>query len=151
LTQTSSQPSRRRTAWHEAGHAVVAWVQDFTVVSVSIRPAEDGSFGRSVHSPVVDCSIQSERVRDNIVAMGCWAAELASGEAGDTTYDSGDVTCLLSRTPEELWKIELGWAEQEAERIVRSNIHRVERLATVLLERTELTDAAEIKAVIEGG
>jgi ATP-dependent Zn protease len=144
------EPSRRRTAWHEAGHAVVAWAQNFTVVLVSIRPAEDGSFGRLTHGPAGDCTIPSERERENIVAMGGWAAEHASGEAVDTTYDGGDVACLLSRAPEGRVEIELGWAEQEAERIVRSNLDRVERLAAALLERAELTDAAEIKAIIEG-
>jgi ATP-dependent Zn protease len=43
-------PSLKRTAWHEAGHAVVAWDQGFTVVLVSIRP-EGESYGRSTHTP----------------------------------------------------------------------------------------------------
>jgi ATP-dependent Zn protease len=149
----SKRPSLRRTAWHEAGHAVVAWAQRLTVVLVSIRP--DGkSFGRSTHTPAGDCTIDSERERENIVAMGGWAAELASGEASDgVTYDSGDMNCLLSRVDQfapSRVNIELGWAEDEAHRIVSENIDRIKRLADVLLERTELSDAAEIKAVIEG-
>jgi ATP-dependent Zn protease len=142
-------PSRRRTAWHEAGHAVVAWDQGFAVVLVSIRRVGN-SFGRSTHTPAADCSIDSERHRENIVAMGGWAAEQASGEAGDRTYDDDDLQCLANRSPEDRLTIELGWAEQEAARIVRSNLDRVERLAGVLLERTELSDAAEIKAIVEG-
>lgn len=75
--------SLRRTAWHEAGHAVVAWDQGFTVVLVSVRPEEGESFGRSTHKPAGDCAIPLERQRESIVAMGGWAAELASGEASD--------------------------------------------------------------------
>jgi hypothetical protein len=78
---------------------VVAWDQGFTVVLVSIRP-EGRSFGRSRHTPAVDCSILLERQRENIVAMGGWAAEHASGEAGDMTYDDGDLECVLNRIPE---------------------------------------------------
>jgi ATP-dependent Zn protease len=77
-------PTLRQTAWHEAGHAVVAWDQGFTVTLVSIRP-EGGSLGRSQHTPMGDCAIPSERQRENIVAMAGWAAELQSGEAGDAT------------------------------------------------------------------
>jgi Peptidase family M41 len=147
------KPSLRRTAWHEAGHTVVAWDQGRTVVLVSI--ISDGhSLGRSTHTPAGDCSIDSERERENIVAMGGWAAELASGEASDgVPYDSGDMSCVLSRIDQfapSRAKIELGWAEDEAHRIVCANLDRVQRLADVLLERTELSDPAEIKAIIEG-
>ena len=36
--RVSDKPSLKRTAWHEAGHAVVAWEQGLTVTHVSIRP-----------------------------------------------------------------------------------------------------------------
>jgi ATP-dependent Zn protease len=145
-------PTLRRIAWHEAGHAVVAADQGFTVVSVSIRPVGK-SPGRCTTAPAGDPSVQDERIRENIVAMGGWAAEHASGEANDgITYDSADMTFLLSRVHQYApmsVRVELGWAEQEAERIVRENMARVERLAAVLLERTELTDADEIRSIIE--
>jgi hypothetical protein len=121
-----------------------------TVVLVSIRPDGNG-FGRSTHTPAGDCTIAAERERENIVAMAGWAAELASGEAGDgVTYDSGDLGWVLSRIPDVRVPIELGRAEDEAQRIVRANLERIERLAGVLLERTEISDAAEIKSIIEG-
>jgi ATP-dependent Zn protease len=78
----TTAPSLRRTAWHEAGHAVTAWDQVFIVVLVSVKP-EGENFSRSTHTPAGNCSIQSEHQRKNIVAMGGWAAELASGEAED--------------------------------------------------------------------
>jgi hypothetical protein len=109
---------------------VVAWDQGFTVVLVSIRP-EGESFGRSTHTPKRSCAIALERQRESIVAMGGWAAEHASGEAGDRTYDGGDLSWVLSsiaaHAPTQV-AAELGWAESEAERIVRANIERVERL-----------------------
>jgi ATP-dependent Zn protease len=145
-------PTLLQTAWHEAGHAVVAWDRGFTVTLVSIRRIGD-SYGRCQHAPAGDCAVPSERERENIVAMAGWAAELASGEANGDTYDSSDLSWVLiqleQHAPPSQIRIELGWAEQEADRIVRENIERVERLAGVLMERTELTDLDEIRAIIE--
>ena|ERR1700722_3888684 len=142
-------PTLRRTAWHEAGHAVVAWECGLTVVLVSIRP-DDNSFGRATHTPLGDYTIDAERQRENIVAMGGWAGENASGEADDGhTYDGADLQWILDHSSAERRVIELGWAEQEADRIVRANLARVERLAAVLMEQTELTNADEIRAIIE--
>jgi hypothetical protein len=92
-------PTPRQTAWHEAGHAVAAWDQGFSVTLVSIQP-EGESFGRSQHTPAADCTVPTERQRENIVAMGGWAAELSSGEADEGTYDSADMSCLLIRLDE---------------------------------------------------
>jgi hypothetical protein len=143
-------PSPRRTAWHEAGHAVVAWDQGFTVTLVSIRRIGD-SYGRCRHTPAADCAIPSERKRENIVAMAGWAAELASGEASDgVTYDSADLTCVLSRLDPSQVAIELGWAECEAQRIVSANLGRIERLAIELIRWVELLDDSEILRLIEG-
>jgi ATP-dependent Zn protease len=143
-------PTLRQTAWHEAGHAVVAWDQGFTVTLVSIRCIGD-SYGRSQHTPAADCAIPSERERENIVAMAGWAAELASGETnGGETYDSGDLSCVLSRLDPSQIAIELGWAESKAQRIVSANLDRIERLAHELMSREELTSSAEILDIIEG-
>jgi ATP-dependent Zn protease len=145
-------PTLRQTAWHEAGHAVVAWDQGFTVTLVSIR-REGNGFGRSQHTPAADCAVPSERQRESIVAMGGWAAEIASGEASDgETYDSDDLSWVLSRISEHapsLLDAELGWAGSEAERIVSANRDRVERLADELIKREELSDADEILAIIK--
>ena len=130
----------------------MAWDQGFTVTLVSIRPEGD-SLGRSQHTPMGDCAIPSERQRENIVAMAGWAAELKSGEAGEHTYDSGDLTWILNRlhqhAPSRI-EIELGWAESEAERIVSANLDRIERLAHELMSREELVSSAEILDIIEG-
>ena len=86
--------------------------------------------------------------------MGGWAAELASGEVGDgVTYDRADLSWVLSRIAEHAPSkvaAELGWAESEAERIVRENFDRIERLAAELIEREELAGAEEILLVIAG-
>jgi ATP-dependent Zn protease len=142
--------SLRRTAWHEAGHAVVAWKSGKTVVLVSIAP-DRTSKGRSTHLPGFDADSEDDRVRENIIAMGGWAAEKASGEADDgLTYDSADMLWIYAHSSEDHFDVDFGWAEQEAERIVRENLSRVERLAAALMERTELVDADEIKRIIEG-
>ena len=145
-----TSPTLRQTAWHEAGHAVVAWDRRFTVTLVSIRRIGD-SYGRSQHTPAGDCTIPSERERENIVAMAGWAAELVSGETnGGETYDSGDLSCVLSRLDPSQIAIELGWAESEAQRIVSANLDRIERLAIELMHKVELLDASEILNLIEG-
>jgi len=147
-----TSPTLRQTAWHEAGHAVVSWDQGFTVTLVSIRRIGD-SYGRSQHTPAGDCANSSERERENIVAMAGWAAELASGEAGGETYDSSDLSFVLSRLDQHAPSriaIELGWAESEAQRIVSANLGRIERLAIELIHRVELLDASEILKLIEG-
>lgn len=130
----------------------MAWNHGLTVVLVSVRP-EGESFGRSTHTPAGDCAIPLERQRESIVAMGGWAAELASGEASDgVTYDSGDLSWVLSRIDEHApghVAAELSWAETEAERSVSANKDRVERLANELIKRQELSDVAEILAIIE--
>src|SRR5260370_34876931 len=140
-------PRLRQTAWHEAGHAVVAWEQAFTVTCVSIRP-EGSSLGRSQHTPAGNGAVPSERQRENIVALGGWAAELASGEANENgTYDSGDLTFVLSRlhqhAPSRI-EIELGWAESEAQRIGSAHLARIERLAHELLSPEEPRHAAHV-------
>jgi ATP-dependent Zn protease len=144
-------PTLRRTAWHEAGHAVVAWDQKLTVKLVSIRRDAKELWPYTEQTRASDCDPERARRRENIVAMGGWAAENASGEASDgQTYDGRDLQWVLSRIPDGKVAIELGWAEQEADRIVRANLARVERLATVLMQRIELTDADEIRDIIEG-
>ena len=111
-------PTLQQVAWHEAGHAVVAWDRGFTVTLVSIRRIGD-SYGRCQHTPAGDYAVPSERERENIVAMAGWAAELASGEANGDTYDSSDLSWLLiqleQHAPSRI-RIELGWAEREAQR-----------------------------------
>jgi ATP-dependent Zn protease len=145
-----TSPTLRRTAWHEAGHAVVAWDQKLTVKLVSIKP-DAKSRGRTEWTRATDLDPEQARQRENIVTMAGWAAEQASGEAADgRTYDGCDLASVMSRIPDGRIEIELGWAEQEAERIVRANVVRVERLATVLMQRIELTDADEIRDIIEG-
>jgi hypothetical protein len=85
--------------------------------------------------------------------MAGWASELASSETdGDVTYDSSDLEYVLNRiieyAGEDRAEIELGWAELEAERIVKENVDRIGRLADQLMSRRELTDT--IGAIIEG-
>ena len=144
-----TRPTLRQIAWHEAGHAVVAWDQKFTVTLVSIRRTGAG-YGRSEHTPAVDCAIPSERERENIVAMAGWAAELESGEAGERDLRFRRSRCVLRRLDQHApsrVEIELGWAECEAQRIVSANLERIERLAHALMSREELTSATDTPSV----
>jgi hypothetical protein len=91
-----TSPTPRQTAWHEAGHAVVAWDQGFTVTLVSVRRIGD-AYGRCQHTPAANCTIPPERQRENIVIMAGWAAELASGDASGETYGfRGSDVCFES-------------------------------------------------------
>ncbi|NPU65376.1 hypothetical protein HL667_10250 [Bradyrhizobium sp. 83012] len=153
MSGAAKGPSVKQTAWHEAGHAVVAWYHGLEVVLVSIRPS-GAELGRSQHRPAGNPAIAEERWREFSVAMGGWAAELHSGEASDATYDDGDLQWVLTQieahAPDRL-AAELGTAEREAERIVSMNLDRVERLANELIRREQLSDSSEIRAIIEGG
>jgi hypothetical protein len=91
----AAAPTLRQTAWHEAGHAVVAWDQKFTVTLVSIRHTADG-YGRCDFTPKVDCAIPSEMRRENVVALAGWAAEIASGAVTDLC-DSDDYSRVVTR------------------------------------------------------
>jgi hypothetical protein len=123
-------PTLLQVAWHEAGHAVVAWDRGFTVTLVSIRRTDDNqgrSYGRYKCAPTVDWAIPSERERDSIVAMAGWAAELASGEARGQTYDSADLSYVLTGPNQDARRgFGSSWAgpSQEADRIVRENMER---------------------------
>ena len=77
-----STPTLRRTAWQEAGHAVVAWDQKVKVTLVSIKP-DAKSLGRTEQERASDPDPALARQRDNIVTMGGWAGENASGEHMD--------------------------------------------------------------------
>src|ERR1700722_20949243 len=89
-------PPLRRTAWQEAGHAVVAGDQKVKVTLVSIKP-DAKSLGRTEQERASDPDPALARQRDNIVTMGGWAGENASGEADDgNIYDGSDLRQVLS-------------------------------------------------------
>lgn len=153
--RVKEEPSLRRVAFHEAGHAVVAWRHGLTVEEISIR-REGDSLGRTRHTPVGDPEILEELRRENFVALAGAAAEQMADPTDDADpYDGGDLSCVWSRLheyiTEERRTVEFGWAEQNAERIVSENAPRLDRLAELLLVRHELSDPEEIRMTIEQG
>ena len=67
---TKSGPTLRRTAWHEAGHAVVAWDQKLTVTLVSIKPdAESRGRTEQTRASWIMTPLQA-RQRENILDDG---------------------------------------------------------------------------------
>jgi ATP-dependent Zn protease len=120
----------RGTAYHEAGHAVVAW--SFGVKIASVRVQADGEGGTD-HPPGVDGHLLLEQKLE-ILAAGKAAEKLFGYRAGDLAAidDIGAMWMLLSRhgIDDEAGRQEF-ISESERRALTRLNDHknRVIRLA----------------------
>src|SRR5947209_1589262 len=81
------QPEREATAYHEAGHAVIALALGRPVAHVSIRPSREFqglcAFGKAVFRPSEDWL-----EREILIALGGVAAEARF--SGDYAWDAAD-------------------------------------------------------------
>lgn len=145
--------SKVETAYHEAGHAVVAYYMGLAIESVSIVEDEE-SRGR-VHSPLPEGFQPDEQREGNIEVLeshlavclaGATAQELFTGEfvelEGNDLYGATRLMGSLGDTASDE-------AEQRAKDILRTEWTTVEALAARLLEQGELNSEQAV-AVIEG-
>jgi hypothetical protein len=161
------------TAYHEAGHVVVAHVLELEITGVTVVPGEDRlarRFAGQAYVPVdeglrysYDAEGEDDYIERHLVCYlaGMKAVEILTGEEQDFTdgrYDDdrgGVSDCLLSLAPtvspddpaldehDRLWE----WAVSEAGRILDSSWPDVRRVAEVLLGRGELT-GDEVKELL---
>jgi hypothetical protein len=141
-------------AYHEAGHAVVAWMLGLRVRSVTIRPASGHSgltriagFGRTTTEKKILITLAGPYTRRRFVPRSAWRSRNQSHLADgydfdkvalllDDAHGNGKVADLYSR-----------YVMAKAEQLVDDGWQHIEAVAKALLERETLT-VAEMRQVI---
>jgi hypothetical protein len=144
----------RRTAYHEAGHAVIGRVLTLTCGSASIEPDyDDGSWGRSICPDPWACISEWEKRGKVRQTRSAWVARtiqsMAGAEAeieflGTKLEDIGDgddryqITLMLDEVaPADLERHEARLRKM-TRMLVRRHRVRIERVAQALLAKTTL-------------
>lgn len=125
------------SAFHEAGHAVVARYFGLTVVEIEIRDDASGktdTVGSSDDLPLIDriaihCAGQASRT-----VFKCRSQTLASG-------DPAEIRELLDGLTEDHSLEVRNAGYRRAIEIVKSNAHEVERLASLLIEQRRIDES----------
>src|SRR4028118_1370490 len=157
-----SEEELRLTAYHEAGHAIVAWVVGLEMEGVSIEPQES-SLGRVTFVPVEDIAAYNEILHRRLVSTyaGVRAVELFTSrptDPGNPNLDPRDqgsdwdeITDLTFRLagPEESAQVAVQErASEEAQQILRENWYGVESVAEALLRHRSL-QSANLSRILE--
>jgi ATP-dependent Zn protease len=154
----------KRTAYHEAGHAFVAWREGLRVKRATIRPTAD-YFGQVHHASglsakqveELDVSIVSPRVREALekrirISFAGWLAEHRHDRTADEAHsmsDYGHALDLMMRLAGSQREINLYSAllKYQTKEMLRVGWPHVRAIAVALLERKTLT-GQEIRQVI---
>jgi ATP-dependent Zn protease len=144
----------RITAYHEAGHAVVAYVMGEAVNSVSIIEDEE-SLGRAI-TPFDEERLIDEEDHEYMkrLLVGCYAGvkadKVLTGEEpellGNDLSGAVELVIRLSATEEEQLVVS-GRAADWAESLLRENWQKVRAVAEALLKHREL-DAATVEQLL---
>lgn len=156
----NKQTALRRTAIHEAGHAVVAWAVGSRIHGATITPGED-HLGQVRHMPKVkDATLHGDVDRAQIrlghqikiAYAGALAVKRAyphsrwrAGADNDFHNAAGDVLRVYEDAPRQIAWTRLLTLDTEA--LLERNWHAVEAVADVLVKRKTMS-GAEVKAVI---
>ena len=150
-------------AYHEAGHAVVAWRVGVKAKSLSIIP-EPGSKGRYIHKPYFtdinpeyDTSPRAERRLKNM-ALVCLAGEIAqrrfnSGEwrhyHGERDFEQASDLLHYLAGSEDDWQAHVNAIHLQAQQMVkdRSVWLCIGDLAAALLEHRELSGTETVRII----
>ena len=150
------EPSRQATAYHEAGHGVVAYRFGHYLDILSIVPDDDGrlGFSRSEGTWIVPSKelMQSKDRQQIVVLYAGFAAQRRFDRNADregSESDDEEADQLLQFQPEGTTEAVL---RSEAERLVHENWPQIEAVAAALLEYGTLVDGWDIiiDAVDEG-
>jgi hypothetical protein len=151
-----------RTAYHEGGHAVAAWVVGLETKGASVVPKES-SLGRVVYEHVEAIEVFDELLRRHLISSyaGVKAVEILTGQPIDpedvnmdpsvqgTDWDMVmDLVLRLAGTDEEQQLLVQERAEAEALCVLKDNWRGVEAVATALLERRNL-DGADLSRILQ--
>ncbi len=157
-----SEERLRLTAYHEAGHAVVAWVVGLEIEGVPIEP-QGNSWGRVTTADIENMEAYQGILCHHLVSScaGVKAEELHTGRPTDREDPSTDpgspgsdwatVGLLISKLagPEENASVTLHKrANEKAQRILRENWRGVEAVAEALLRHRNL-ESAYLSRILE--
>jgi hypothetical protein len=166
MPKNRSEEARRAAAYHEAGHAVVAWLLDRSFRRVSIKETEE-ELGIALyrkwhnkfdpnHSDPKRARLQLEGAMMTALA-GAEAERIHTGSRNDkgAGFDDELVTTLaafvIDEREEELPAF-VNWLTVRTRNLLKlpQNWRAVEELAAALVEREEI-GAAEAKGIIRRG
>jgi hypothetical protein len=148
--------TKRSTAYHEAGHAVIARVLTLAAGSVTIKPRlADDSAGHAVVRTPWACLDEWEKrgkVRDN---HAVWHAKIMTSMAGAETeavllgriaigdgFDRHEIGLMVEEgfsCPDSFWEQQEPRLRAMTRMLVRRHRARIERVAKALLAKTTLS------------
>jgi len=140
------------TAYHEAGHVIVAWHCRLPHQSVSIK-ADKTTFGRAIHSNPLrgrnlnrDATLRTYAIAHKLI-MICFAGPLAQRRYAPRSHWRGageednriatDLACELERSSETATAL-MQYLKMRTADLVQARWEVIDRFAQVLLEKREL-------------
>jgi hypothetical protein len=152
-TMKRTPPDRLATAYHEAGHAVIAYELGIPLQSVTIVPSEDAHGVVRHQDPLrgvrldIDGSDRA-RLRTERAIMICFAGPLAQqrhranswrGYHGQSDFDlAADLAIRICGSGEEATAF-LKWLQLKTKHKVRRSWLKIDQLAQVLLKQGTVT------------
>lgn len=148
IVRQSNDEYRRRVAYHEAGHAVVAHLSGARIESVGIEESERHSGGLRAHRPP-HLELEDARTHAGISLAGFHSQSRLNPavELGGWDDDFRDARDLLSRDDALSLDEELRRVHAFTAKLVRQWWPAIERIAEKLLERGSLGDE-EVAALV---
>jgi ATP-dependent Zn protease len=143
---SKSKRDQRGAAFHEAGHAVVAWVLGLAIGRVEIAIGADDAKGEADIEDAVKLSLLDQLA---ICAAGLEAQELfdAPTHEGAGWGDYGQMVELLKDLSGDEQLAMLHNGHQRAFDLVAMNRAKIERIATALIEKKCL-GTSEIESLL---
>lgn len=160
-----NQQAKEATAYHEAGHAVVALAQGLRMERVTIKPSE-GSHGHArasldeLKGVLMNGEVAGRRLRNQIEKhmRQRLAGSISQRRFRPLSYRSHhsrdddefvlDLSAHLGLSPEEA-NVRIAQLGDETDRLIKAHWPEIIAVATALLERETLS-AAQLRRIVSG-